>query len=308
MSNYYPMLKYGGGSGSGTAVLTGDATAADVASPKTFYNTDANNAVTGTMPHYTSNVTVPVGAIEQIQPGYHEHRYIGESLYSYTRASADEANILPGNYGWVDGQKVIGQGYYINSNKMEISGNIDPDEENKNIRNFRINTNLEIKNSSNQKNFKVGSNQGFNKYMTFTKGMTYWKKGLVNGTLVADSSHKIYFPKGSVFFMTIYAYNNTTGKYQGVKAYTITTTGGFTSTTAAAVPKLTAVSANGEPVKLTLGADKLGPEELYTIDADYAGFMVIGSCGTACRLEYAITPLLTPLPNFNISYNPITIT
>ena len=284
MANYYPMLKYAGGGGGGGS-LDGNATPSDVASGKTFYSNDGNTKETGTIPIYTGSVNCGFGTSTAVQYGYHGNGnvYRGPDLGAATSdATAGSGDIVEGSTGWAKGK-------YINGS-LDESILMDYDGSNSSSDVEFFTNSFNVKNSANTL-YTFSTNNSNNR--VFTNGMRYWKKGVVNGTLVADSSHKIYFPKGAVFLMVTNAYNYNNGKVIGTKAYTITTNGGASSTTALAVPKLTAFAASGEPLKCTLGADTSGPAQYYDSDTLYAGYIIIGSCGTNCRVEYEIMPLLT---------------
>ena len=293
MANYYPMLKYAGEGGGGS--LDGNAEPSDVVSGKTFYSDNANNKETGTMTSYLSGSTqLSFGSSTTMANGFYgdDKNYIAPDLASATSsADAVSDSIIQGRSGYAKG--IYYKGNFDESEIMDYNG------ANSDIFASLKNDNLTVNNTSGNTIFNIKTNRD----SICSYGMRYWKKGVNSGTLVADSSHKIYIPRGSVFLMSCNGYNYVTGKYIGVKAYTITTNGGASSTTALAVPKVQQVISNGDPVKLTIGADQLGPEDYYTGGRDtyYAGYIIIGSCGTACRVEYNITPLLTQLPMFNIN-------
>ena len=292
MANYYPMLKYAGGGGS-IGALDGNADPSDVLNGRTFYSNDGDNKETGNIPIYAGSTICGFGSTTTVQYGYHGNGnvYIGPDIGAATSdASAGSGDVSEGCTCWSKGKQINGN--LDESILMNNGGSNSPS----NTKFF--NDSFNVKNSANTMyTFSVNNT---NKRV-FVNGMVYWKKGVVNGTLVADSSHKIYFPKGSVYLMVTNAYNYNTGRVIGTKAYTITTNGGSSSTTALAVPRLTAFAANGEPLKCTLGADTSGPPQYYNDDTPYAGYVIIGSCGTACRVEYEITPLLTKLPGFNFN-------
>lgn len=298
---FIPMLKFAGRSGGGsTPTLDGNAQAGDVASPKTFYNTDATSQVTGSMDSFQSTTYMSPGDIAAFaNAGYHGDGdvIIGRPLSQFTPGSASACNIEEGYDLWVNGKHI--EGTYDGSDKIDVSGsNFDTTKVSMPTNVFSINSSDEMEENT----FVVNNSNATVKECTpleiHRNGMRYWRKGIVDGTLVADSSHKIYIPRGSMYLMNMLAYNHTTGKNIGSRTYTITTNGGAASTSALAVPKLQSLTNLSEPCKITLGADTSGPNFLYTGGATYAGYIIIGSCGTACRLEYEITPLLTPVNNF----------
>ena len=293
MANYYPMLKYAGGGGGGGS-LDGNATPSDVASGKTFYSDDGNNKETGILSaDYNVTHQMGFGDTYYMPNGYHENeKFIGPDLAAATPATGNSGDLIIGKSGYANGVKYDGS--LDESKLMDYNGG------NSNSYTEFPSCNVEVDNTggNNILDITYGASAFASRDMIKIPGMRYWKKGIVNGTLVADSSHKIYFPKGSVFLMVTNAYHYNTGKVIGTKAYTITTNGGSSSTTALAVPRLTAFATSGEPLKCTLGADTSGPARYYDSDTLYAGYVIIGSCGTACRVEYEITPLLTKFPGF----------
>ena len=137
----------------------------------------------------------------------------------------------------------------------------------------------------------------------YSRGMRFKARGIIDGvTSLSDSKHKIYIPKGSVYWLVTNSYLNTTGAYRGTSTYIITTNGGGSSTSALAVPKATAVGSGGTTgVNLKLGADGDNPLGGYT-NGNYCGYVTIASCTTACKVEYCIIPLLTPFGNFTTSF------
>ena len=137
----------------------------------------------------------------------------------------------------------------------------------------------------------------------YSRGMRFKARGIINGiTSLSDSKHKIYIPKGSVYWLVTNSYLNTTGAYRGTSTYIITTNGGGSSSSALAVPKATAVGSGGTTgVNLKLGADGDGPLGGYT-NGNYCGYVTIASCTTACKVEYCIIPLLTPFGNFGTDF------
>ena len=102
--------------GSIQAILTGDATAGDVLSGKTFYKDDANTKLTGSM---TNNGAVSqaldCGDSYTVPAGYHNGSgtVTANSLASQTgidsgKTAIDASHVLSGYQGWANGNKISG--------------------------------------------------------------------------------------------------------------------------------------------------------------------------------------------------------
>lgn len=140
-------------------------------------------------------------------------------------------------------------------------------------------------------------------YHIYSKGMRFKARGIIDGVLVGSSRHKIYIPKGSVYWLVATSYLNTTGAYRGTNSYLISANGGGASTSALAVPKATQFGNTGTTgINLNLSADTAIPSKTGYTNSTYCGYVTIGSCTTQCKVEYAIIPILTPFGNFETDF------
>ena len=115
--------------------------------------------------------------------------------------------------------------------------------------------------------------------------------GIIDGVLVANSTHKYFVPKGSVWLVVTHGYHRTSGANVGMNFFTIKTSGGCSSTTALGAPTSHQIGSNGTvPVKVTLGAQNSGFPSGYT-NGTYCGYFILGCNATTTKLEYNIIPL-----------------
>lgn len=94
----------------GTLELTGTADDSDVLSGKTYYNTDAKQKRTGSIPvNGSMNTSLNCGQSKTIPAGYTTGGTVtANSLASQTSASASAGHILSGQTAWVNGNKITG--------------------------------------------------------------------------------------------------------------------------------------------------------------------------------------------------------
>ena len=320
----------------GGGELTGNALPSQVRAGKTFYNTDPDNILTGVMGSYIKckNIntmsdlvsTLPYnfyygstvvynneihilggggGAIKHYKWNGSTWTSVSTIPFNFYYGSAvvynNEIHILGGNgnntahYKWNGStwssvstllHRFSDSSAVVYNDEIHILGGIYNSDD------FKMHQMIKNNGITYQNVFKINGNDSI-----YVEGEFYRNSAVLDGVLVANSTHKYYMPKGSVWLLVCHGYNKTNGANVGMWIGTLKTSGGSSSTTALGAPTSQQITYNGTaPIKFTLGADTSFPSG-YS-NGSYGGYFVVGCNATSTKLEYNIVPLLTPIGEF----------
>ena len=138
----------------------------------------------------------------------------------------------------------------------------------------------------------------------FLQGSPFFRRGIVDGVLVANSRHNYVLEDGAVYLLICHAHLKSTGAYRGMNTYIIGSNyDKGATTTAQAVARVASVNAHG-----TVGVVLEGTQRMTaftytdpgtgTTSTRYHAGIGIGSCTTDCRVRYSFLKVLGSYDDF----------